>query len=117
MVGDENLVYSRGVLSAEQLQSEITHFWHELETNTAIEGELKASGINLGLLSETERTNAITVDVGASGVDPTATLLIITFAPAANRALKDLWTTVLLPRIRRRWGDDAVGDESRSGNR
>jgi hypothetical protein len=51
--------------------------------------------------------------VGTSGVDPISTLLIITFAPAANRVLKDLWTTVLLPRIRRRWGDDAIGDESR----
>ena len=113
MAGDDNLVYSRGVLSAEQLQSEISQFWHELETSPALKAELKASEIDPEMLSE----NGITVHVGASGVDPTAALLIITFAPAANRALKDLWTTVLLPRIRRRWGDDAVGNESRGGNR
>jgi hypothetical protein len=114
---EENLTYSRGVLSAEQIQSEITRFWRELETSPELEAELKASGFDPAVLYGIQGTDAITLRVGTSGADPISTLLIIAFAPAANRVLKDLWTTVLLPRIRRRWGDDAIGDERHGRDR
>ncbi len=117
---EDNLVYLRGELSAEQIQSEIARFWHELETSPELDAELKAEGFEPDGLRDLRETDAVTVRAGTSGVDPTSALLIITFAPAANRVLKDLWTTTLLPRIRRRWGDDAVGDERHSrdeGNR
>jgi hypothetical protein len=109
---EENLTYSRGVLSAEQIQSEIDRFWRELETIPELEAELKVGGFDPVELRELRGESAITLHVATSGVDPISTLFIITFAPAANRVLKDLWTTILLPRIQRRWGDDAIGDES-----
>jgi hypothetical protein len=55
------------------------------------------------------RPDAVTVRVDGSGTDPTVVLLVIAFAPAGNRVLKDLWATAILPRIRRRWGEDAIG--------
>jgi hypothetical protein len=113
---EENLTYIRGMLSAEQIQSEITRFWRELETNPELETDLKASGFDPAILSHLKDKEAITLRVKTSGADPISALLIVAFAPTANRALKDLWTTILLPRIRRRWGDDAIGNEGDGGD-
>jgi len=111
-VDDENLTYFRGVLSAEQIQAEIARFWGELGSSPELDAELKAAGLDSGGLSSTQEADSITVHVGASGADPVSTLLIIVFAPTANRVLRDLWTTVLLPRIQRRWGEDSIGTKA-----
>ena len=50
---------------------------------------------------------------GTSGVDPTTAVLIVSLAPSANRIIQDLWK-VVLTRIRRRSGADAIGEEKRS---
>jgi hypothetical protein len=103
--------YLRGELSAEQLREEISGFWAELKTGSEVQAEVDGAGLNSGVLNGIERAGEITVRVESSGADPASVLLVIAFAPAANRVLKDLWATVLLPRIRRRWGDDAIGRE------
>jgi hypothetical protein len=114
-VGDE-LTYYMGELTAEQLQREIAGFWAELEDNPRLRAEVEAAGIDSHLLGDLKDPHAITVRPDSSGADPEAVLLIIAFAPAGNRILKDLWATVLLPRIKRRWGDDAIqGETGRSG--
>lgn len=111
MVHKDEITYLRGELSAEQLSKEIGDFWAELKVSSQLQTELAAAGFDLGALADVERSEAISVRVGSSGADPASVLLIIAFAPTANRVLKDLWATTLLPRIRRRWGDDAVRDE------
>ncbi len=110
----EELTYSRGQLSAEQIQQEVAKFWAELETSSALQTELAAAGITSELLRDVNPSDAITVRVDSSGVDPVTVSLIIMFAPTANRVLRDVWTTAILPRIRRRWGDNAIEDKSRS---
>jgi hypothetical protein len=54
------------------------------------------------------------VQAGSSGVDPTTAVILVTLAPSANLIIKDLWRKIVLPRIRKRWGDDAIGEEKRS---
>jgi hypothetical protein len=54
---------------------------------------------------------AIRVSADSSGADPLSVILIVAFAPTANKILKDLWRTAILPRIRKRWGEDAIGSE------
>lgn len=108
----EELRYSRGLLSVEQIQQEITKFWAELETSQEIQAELAAEGISRDILPDNLK-DAITVGVDSSGVDPVSVTLIIAFAPTGNRILKDVWNAVLLPRIRHRWGDNAINDKKR----
>ena len=110
----KELIYSRGQLSVEQIQQEIAKFWAELETSSELQAELAKAGISRETLRDSNPEDAITVQVDSSGVDPTSVSLIIVFAPTVNSVLKDVWTTVLLPRIRRRWGDNAINDKSRS---
>jgi hypothetical protein len=113
-IADE-IVYSRGELSIIQIEAEIAQFQQELGTSNSpmVDSELQAAGLDRAALANVDLRNAITVRAGNSGADPTAVLIIVSLAPSANRVVKDLWATVLLPRIRRRWGDDAVGEEKR----
>jgi hypothetical protein len=116
MSSAEELFYGRGELSVDQVQGEIDEFWQEFDarTDSMLDSELRTDGIDPAGLADVDRKTAITVHAGASGVDPTVVLIVVTLAPSANHIVKDLWKTVLLPRIRRRWGDDAIGDEKRS---
>ena len=109
----ESLVYSRGMLSVVQVQDEIARFWNELGSSSEIRAELGKAGFQPELLSDIQYADSITVRVDSSGADPASVLLIVAFAPTANRALRDMWEKILLPRILRRWGDDAVGEQKR----
>jgi hypothetical protein len=109
----EELTYWRGQLSVERLQQEIAEYWTALEVSPELQSEATSAGLTRAMLGELDPADAISIRVDSSGVDPATVALVVAFAPTANRVLKDLWTTVLLPRIRSRWGDDAVGNEIR----
>jgi hypothetical protein len=110
----DEITYRRGRLSADQLLDEIARFWEESGTSPGLQLQLDGLGFDLGALKEIDQSELIKVRVDSSGTDPASVIFAISLAPAANRVLKDLWATILLPRIRRRWGDDAVGDEIES---
>ena len=118
MMSDDERSYVRGTLSIGQIEAEINKFWHDLEKTDAeaLEQELQTASLDRSMLDTAELEHAITVRASASGADPTVVLVLITFAPSANRIVKDLWETAILPRIKRRWGEDAVGPEERSRN-
>jgi hypothetical protein len=116
MSGEEELFYARGELSVEEIQSEITQFWQIIDNSgsPAVEAELSAAGLDRAMLASVNRADAIVVQARNSGVDPTTAVLLVTLAPSANLVIKDLWRKIVLPRIRKRWGDDAIGEEKRS---
>jgi hypothetical protein len=93
------------------LQEEIKRFWIELRTDPELERQVIAAGLGSEEFSRIDKESAITIRVGTSGADPSTVVLIVALAPTANRVLKDLWANILLPRIKRRWGDDAVGSQ------
>ena len=112
----EELVYARGELSVDRLKAEIARFWqefHDPASSSAVDSELEAVGIDRAALANVDPRNAITIEASRSGADPTIVLVAVALAPSANRIVKDLWATVLLPRIRRSWGADAIGQEER----
>lgn len=113
MAGAEDFAYARGGLSVEQIQAEIAQFWETLDNpgSSNLEAELSAAAVDRAALAGIDRENAITVRAGTSGADPATVILLVALAPSANRIIKDLWVTVVLPRIRRRWGEDAIGEE------
>jgi hypothetical protein len=106
----DELTYWRGSLSANQLQQEVLGFWADLDASPELQAALRQADVDPKELEAIEPANRITVRVDSSGVDAIAAL-ILTLAPTTNRILRDVWTVVLLPRIRQRWGYDAVGDE------
>lgn len=104
--------YEAGTLSAEELQTEINRVWRDMRTSGEVGAEIAAAGFDRETLTRTEEI-PITVYAEASGIDPSSVVLTVAFAPSASHVLKDLWAAVLLPRIRQRWGNDAIGTESR----
>ena len=116
MRGAEELAYAKGELSVDQVQAEIAQFWQALDNpgSSAVDAELSAAGLDRAALAGADRQNAITVRAGTSGVDPATAVLLVSLAPSANLMIKDVWRKVVLPRIRRRWGDDAIGEDKRS---
>jgi len=106
----DSLAYSRGTLSVAQVEDEIAKFWRELGSSSELGAELDRVGLQPDTLANFPLADSISVRADSSGTDPASVLLIITFAPTANRVLKDVWEKVLLPRILRRWGDDAIGE-------
>jgi len=105
------LLYGRGTRSADEVQREIDKFWAELDTSDELRKELADAGVDLDTVPVAERQDAIKVSVRGAGIDPASVSLIVAFAPVANAVLISLWTQVLLPRIRSRYGRDAIRDE------
>jgi hypothetical protein len=116
MSAGENLVYARGELSVDEIRSEIAKFWQILDDQDSpdLDAELRAAGLDPTALDGVDRGSAIVVHPGSSGVDPSAVVLVVSIAPSVNHVIKDLWNKIVLPRIERRWGDDAIGEEKRS---
>jgi hypothetical protein len=116
MSDGEELVYARGELSVDRLQAEIARFWQEFDNpaSSGLDSELQAAGLDRSAISDVDTQSAITVRAGTSGADPNVVLIVVALAPSVNRVIKDLWKTIVLPRIQLRWGEDAVGAEDRS---
>lgn len=115
MTGVEELFYARGELPVEQLQAEIAQFWQVLDNPgcSALDAQLRAAGLDRSTLASVDREDAITVRAVTSGVDPTTAMLAVSLAPSANFIIKDAWKKVVLPYIKRRRGEDAIGEEKR----
>lgn len=116
MAGEEVLVYARGELSVEEIRAQIAEFWHIIDNSGSsdLDADLSAAGLDRGMLAGVSRQDGIAVEAGNSGVDPITAVVLVTLAPSANVIIKDLWRKIVLPRIQKRWGDDAIGEEKRS---
>jgi hypothetical protein len=104
-------VYGRGTRSADEVQREIDRFWAELDRNDELQAELVGAGLDLSVIPPERRPEAIQVSARGAGLDPASVALVVAFAPVANAVLVSLWEQVLLPRIRDRFGRDAIRDE------
>jgi hypothetical protein len=113
MSGADEFFYARGELSVEQIQAEIARFWQDLDNpgSAELKAELSARGLDLTSLADVDAENAITVRAASSGVDPITAVLIVSLAPSANHIIKSLWETAVLPYIRKRRGEDAIGEK------
>lgn len=104
--------YAPGTWSAGDIQREIDSFWDPLANDDELRQEVRDAGIDISELAGLDRRNAIAVSAGAAGFAPASVALVVAFAPTANAIVARLWETVLLPRIRRRYGQDAIGLEA-----
>ncbi|MEU4161712.1 hypothetical protein [Actinoplanes sp. NPDC026670] len=105
------LVYARGTRSAAEVQQDIDRFWDRLDDSDVVQALAEAGVDRRDLPPAGEREKTVQVSALGAGLDPTAVALIVAFAPTANEILITVWTQVILPRIRRRYGRDAVGDQ------
>ena len=105
---NEERRYAGTGISDEDLRSEITRLWKELQTDSKIRHQAEAAKIDLEALRGLSPDEAIQIRTEGMGLDPATTAIIVAFAPVAAKVLADLWDHVLLPRIRRDKGADAL---------
>lgn len=102
----EERVYERGAASPEELQKAIDAFFAEARQDDELQGELEAHGADVdeALGGEAE---AITVSTDEQGIDPLTAIVIGVAVHVGGSA----WDEVVLPWLKRRLGQDALGDE------
>jgi hypothetical protein len=104
---EEAIRYSYKEVDQQQLESELDTLWQQLKEDD-LAAEARAEGIDLSSLAGYSRDQVITVTKEGHGFDPVTTALVVAFAPVAARVAKDLWTKILLPRILRNKGKNAL---------
>ena len=104
-----------GLQPLRDLDQELDSMWRELQDpKSALRREAEGQGLDLQKVSGLSRKGAITVTQEGEGFDPVTTAIIVAFAPVAAEMVRDLWRNVLLPRLRKHKGQDALGDEKKA---
>jgi len=94
--------------SVDDLSTELDRLWQELKKESKLRAQAEAAGIDLKALQTMGRGQAITARREGEGLDPATSAVVIAFAPVVAKIVADLWTHVLLPRIRQARGADAI---------
>lgn len=97
--------YTAAGISVDDLSAEIDKVWKELGTNPQLRKQAADAGIDVSALPPTV---PITVRREGAGLDPATTAIVVAFAPVAAKIASDVWTHIILPRIKRQKGEDAL---------
>ena len=103
MADEQTLIYEAGTLTVEELETEIRRELKGADSDPELAGRLAKLSV--------PPENLIEVRPSGAGFEPGTVMLIV-----AGIVARDLWQQVILPRIKQRWGADAVGDEIRSND-
>lgn len=107
--------YGPGSVTPAEIQRSIDEFWAEYERDPAVQQEVDRAGVDLASVDTADRPTLVRARPKGSGLDPATVELIVAFAPAGNYVAFSLWRDVLLPRIKHRRGEDAVGPPRSEG--
>jgi hypothetical protein len=102
-----------GGVSPEAVNAEIARAWEDLQNDERLRAKVIAEGADLADLGTVDKDAAIAVST-PSGL--AAETIIVAFLPVAVKIATDVWTHIILPRLKRKFGDDAIV-ESASGTR
>lgn len=104
----DKIEYTFGHLTLEEVRAETEQIWQELRGN---EGDATLTDEQRAELAAHE-TSGIEIRAGGEGIDPVIVPLVVAFvAPATTHVLKSLWDEKILPRIRAKRDESAVGEE------
>ncbi len=75
-----------------------------------LDDELRRNGLERPAVPDLEE--AVSLEGPGAGLSPEAWVqVIVVFGPVAADAMRDLWRVVVLPRLKRRFGSDAVSQD------
>ena len=106
--------YGVGATSLRDLNQALDTIWGELQDpESNVRHEAEARGIDLQKIFPLPRKDAISLKQEGEGFDPATTAIIVAFSPVVAEVVRDLWRNVVLPRLRKQKGEDALGDEKK----
>ena len=104
----DSLKYRRGTRSVRDLNEDIQKVLQALRVDEELQTVARNAGIEPSAIEELDPRTAIVVRPSGAGIDPASVDLIVSFSPVYTTILISLWKKVVLPRIERRWGVDAI---------
>lgn len=112
---ESQLSFRRGSTSARELQQVIDDVLAELSRPDT---EAARAAQDAGLPVRDLMSAEVRVEEGEQGAEPILTTILVGIAVKAGSVVAErLWNDVLWPRIRRRLGADALGDQHPSATR
>lgn len=108
---ERDLVYSSNILSVDDISNKLDELWLEIQQPySQLRRQALEAGINLDALQGMNRDEVVSVERPSSGFADTELLIFIgkAMAPVVAKIAIDLWNNLLLPRIRRDKGEDAL---------
>lgn len=112
---NESLHYKAKQLSVEELDALLDDFWAQMQNpDSAVSQKAKEEGLDIEQLRQMKREEVLQVKKTGDTLDPLVTPIVIAFLPVVAKIAKDLWTYVLLPRIKaEKGGGHLVEDDSK----
>jgi hypothetical protein len=101
------LQYQLSGPSLDDLNKTIDQLWDEIKTDPDSLRRAQEAGIDLDRLPSGRREKVIEVRRVGAGLEPASTAIGVGIALGA-KVVRDVWTHVLLPRLRRKYGDKAI---------
>lgn len=99
----EEIRYEGPTRSVDDVRGVIDEFLTEAERDPSVLDGLSVAPDDL--------RRGIRIQVPEHGFDPATVAIIVAFAPAINHVAITIWDALILPRIHRRLGGDALGEE------
>lgn len=103
------VTYGQGSLAVGDLQTAVDAMWLSLESDPDLSASVEAAGIDVGELSTTQ---PLRIEPAPAGAFDTPAIVLT----AASRVALHLWGSVFLPRLRQRYGADALRKERQREN-
>jgi hypothetical protein len=99
--------YAAGEATPVEVQAQVEAFFDELRSDDKLRDEVAAAGVDPDELAR-GGPDAFTVRPESEGMDPVITPIIVGIGIHIGTKA---WDEVILPWIKRRRGEDAIGDE------
>lgn len=101
--------YEPGTREPSELLEFVRELLREIRDGGNALREAREVGVDVAeLLNEPETKQEISIKPRKSGFDPISTVIVVSIV---RPMVLDLWRKVFLPRIERRWGATAIGQE------
>jgi hypothetical protein len=101
----------RGV-PVSKFQQEVQSLLEQLRSDSGLRKEAIAAGMNPAALEKLD-ARAISVEDKGAYLDPiTVAIIVKILIPVGGKVAIDLWTKVLLPRVKQRLGSEAIKEDS-----
>jgi hypothetical protein len=102
-----DLEYQLSGPSLKELNETIDKLWAGLKSNPESLRRAAQAKINLARLPSGRRARLIKLRRKGAGLEPASTAIGVAIA-LGSKILRDVWTHVLLPRLRKQYGDQAL---------
>jgi len=105
-----NFEYEVSGPSLHQLEESLDELWASLGTDRDLMRRAEVARINLKRVPPGERARLIKLRRKGAGFEPGSTAVVVGIGLGA-KILRDIWTHLLLPRLRKKYGADALKEK------